>query len=71
MADNYQDIPGGFRLWLCRVGKVLENAEGAQVYFQPGDDETAILDTLDALGEVPEDRQAMVALMALEDYFDA
>ena len=70
MAQEYvQEIPGGFRLWLCRVGKVLENAEGSQVYFQPGDDEAALLDIVDALEEVPEDRQAMIAAMTLEDYF--
>lgn len=69
MTEQFQEIPGGFRLWLCRVGKVLENAEGSQVYFQPGDDETALLETIEALEEIPADRQGIIADMALGEYF--
>ena len=66
----YLNIAGGYKYAALRVGLVVMNPQGREVYFQPGDDESAIRDTIDAIGEVPENRQADVADMCLGDYFD-
>lgn len=48
---------------------LMQLSTGREVYFQPGDDESAIRETIDALGEVDESRVDMVADIALGDYF--
>jgi hypothetical protein len=47
----------------------LRNARGAEVYVQPGDDESAMRETIEALAEAPDDRRDIIADMALSDYF--
>ena len=63
--------PGGFRYARLRVGVSLQTPDGSkEVYFQPGDDTTAILETIAALEEVDEAKRPQIAAMALGDYFD-
>lgn len=64
------DIAGGYSYQELRVGLILSNSDGKQVYFQPGDDTTAILETIEALEEIPDNRRAQIADMALGDYFN-
>lgn len=66
----YQDIGGGYRFALHRVGASLINPRGQAVYFQPGDDTAAITDTIEALDEIPDNRRATIADIALSAYFD-
>lgn len=68
--NRYLEItPGGFRYAVLRVGVALVAPNGVEVYFQPGDDTTAILETIEALEEIPDDKRAAVAAMALGEYF--
>lgn len=72
-----QEIPAGYAAIYdsgyiyaeLRVGVALRNPAGKEVYFQPGDDTAAILDTIEALDSIPEDRRAIVADMAFSEYF--
>jgi hypothetical protein len=52
-----------------RVGLSLRNARGAEVYVQPGDDESTIRETIEALDELLDHRRDIIADMALSDYF--
>lgn len=61
----------GYAYTPLRVGlTVTQLSTGREVYFQPGDDESAIRETIDALREVDESRVDMVADIALGEYFD-
>jgi hypothetical protein len=62
ISDSYSYAP-------LRVGLSLRNARGAEVYVQPGDDESAMRETIEALAEAPDDRRDIIADMALSDYF--
>lgn len=75
----YQDIGGGFLAiadgWSyapLRVGLIVRrDADGKQIYCQPGDDENAMRANIEALDEIPDDKRATIADMMLGDYFDA
>lgn len=67
--SRYEDVGGGYAVARLRVGVSLRSPDGREVYFQPGDDSAAILDTVEALDEIPDDRRGDVADMALGDYF--
>lgn len=62
--------PDGFSYAEHRVGVSLRSPDGRIVYFQPGDDTAAILETIAALEEVTPDKRATIAAMALGDYFE-
>ena len=66
----YLAIGGGYSYCPLRVGLVLRNPAGQQVYFRPGDHESAIREMLDALGEIDERSIDRVADIALSGYFD-
>lgn len=67
---GFLDItPGGFAYAEHRVGLSLMAPDGRCVYFQPGDDTAAILDTIEALDEIDEAKRPSIAAMALGDYF--
>ena len=73
-AAIYLPIAGGYSYAPLRVGLVVRNPAGQEIYIQPGDDESAMRDTFSALDGltdlgVPEDRRAIVADMALGEYF--
>ena len=74
IGTSYQPLGGGYAYCALRNGLVVRNPQGREVYFQPGDDEAAIRDTLTALDEVslnPDDnKRAMITDMALSAYFD-
>lgn len=65
----YLAIGGGYSYCPLRVGLVLRDPAGAEVYFQPGDQESAIRETFDALGEIDEGLIDRLADIALSDYF--
>jgi hypothetical protein len=48
---------------------VIRHVNGGERYVQPGDDETAMMETIDALWEIPEAKRAQIADMALSEYF--
>lgn len=53
----------------CHVGCTLENKlTGESVYFQPGDDTTAILTNVEALEELPESRRNAITDMLFSEY---
>jgi hypothetical protein len=66
---------GGFSYALLRVGMVVRSPDGVEIYIQPGDDETAMREQIDALDEVSEDvtdaKRGTIAGMMLWDYFSA
>lgn len=65
----YLAIGGGYSYCPLRVGLVLRNPAGSEVYFQPGGQESAIRETFDALGEIDEGLINRLADIALSDYF--
>lgn len=68
---GYLEIsPCGFSYAEHRVGVSLRSPDGRIVYFQPGDDSAAILETIAALEEIPAERRATIAAMSLGDYFE-
>ena len=70
-TTHYQPIAGEYSYAKLRVGTVLRNAMQQEVYFQPGDDEATLLDSIDALDEIADDgRRAVVADIAFGGYFD-
>jgi hypothetical protein len=53
-----------------RVGYLLRHINsGAEVYFQPGDDTTAIRESIEALEEVAEDMRDEIFDMIASNYF--
>lgn len=53
-----------------RVGYLLRSLiTGAEVYFQPGDDTTAIRESIEALDEVPEDKRDTLFDIIASEYF--
>lgn len=74
MPDSrYLQIAGGYAWAPLRVGLVLRNPAGSEVYCQPGDDETAVREMLEALEEatdgMPADKAAALTDIALGEYF--
>lgn len=74
MSDSrYLQIAGGYAWAPLRVGLVLRNPAGSEVYCRPGDDETAMREELEALEEaidgMAHDKAAALADMALGEYF--
>ena len=65
----YSDIGGGYRFAVLRVGAAMIAPNGREVYFQPGDDTAAIIEAVEALDELPDDRRATIADMAFGEYF--
>ncbi len=68
---GYLPIAGGYSYAPLRVGLVVRNPAGQDVYVQPGDDEAAMRETIEALGEldVTDDKRALVTDMTLGEYF--
>lgn len=71
MAHYVEITPAGFAYAEHRVGLSLRSPDGESVYFQPGDDTAAILETIAALEEIDESKRPQIAAMALGDYFNA
>ena len=72
MQRQYQELAGGYSYCQLRVGLTVRNPQGQDVYFQPGDQEAAILETLEALEEcadMADDKRGALVDMALGDYF--
>lgn len=73
LPRGYLPIAGGYSYAPLRVGLILRNPKGRDVYVQPGDDETAMRENIAALDEISEDvtdaKRATVADMMLGDYF--
>jgi hypothetical protein len=67
-------VGGGYLFCPLRVGATLHAPDGRTVYFQPGDDEAAIRETIDALEELASDNPLRaldrIAHIALSHYFD-
>lgn len=69
MSGHMEITPNGYAYAVLRVGVSLASPDGRSVYFQPGDDSAAILETISALEEIPEGKRAAVSDMALGEYF--
>lgn len=70
-----QPVGGGYLFCPLRVGATLHAPDGRTVYFQPGDDEAAIRETIEALEECvawdnPGHVVDKIAHIALSHYFD-
>ena len=52
---RYEPIGGGYSYASLRVGLVVRNPEGREIYVQPGDDEAAMRADIEALDEWSED----------------
>ena len=64
-SSNYFEIAGGYKYAALRVGVVLMAPDGAEVYFQPGDDTASFYETLESL----DDRRGIIADIAFSEYF--
>ena len=71
MASKYVEItPNGFKYAELRIGVALQSPCGKDIYFQPGDDTAAILETIEALEEIEDlELRAHCANVALDEYF--
>lgn len=71
MANGYTEItPNGYSYAILRVGVAMKNPKGEDVYFQPGDDTAAILETIEALEEIEDlQKRNNLAEITLGDYF--
>lgn len=70
LPKGYFAISDGYSYAPLRVGLVVRrNADGKEIYCQPGDDETAMRENIDALEEIPADKLDTIAHMTLGDYF--
>jgi hypothetical protein len=68
---GYIRISTRFAYAPLRVGlSLMSLATGREVYFQPGDHESAIRDTIDAIGECDESQIDRAADLSLGPYFD-
>lgn len=68
---SYITLGGGYSYAAPTCGGVvLRNPNNKEVYFQPGDHEQVIRDTIDALSECDEDLVDIVAQIAFSEYFD-
>lgn len=69
----YQELGGGYSYAVCRVGLILKSPAQVEIYVQPGDAESAMLDTIQAFDEISEDvknhKRAVIVDMALGEYF--
>jgi hypothetical protein len=70
LPTGYISISESYSYAPSLVGLTLRNARGAEVYVQPGDDESAMRETIEALDELPDNRRDIIADMALADYFE-
>ena len=70
---GYMPLGGGYSYAALRCGLTVRDPDNREVYFQMGDDEAAIRDTIAALDEVsldPNDpKRAQIAAMILGEYF--
>lgn len=73
IGTSWMPIGGGYAYCALRVGLVVRNPEGWEIYIQPGDDEAAMRDNIEALDEVsldPDDGgRAILSDMLLGVYF--
>ena len=73
ISTAYQPLGGGYAYASLRVGLVIRNPQGREIFCQPGDDENIMRENLDALGELSldcdEPKRAMIADIMLSDYF--
>lgn len=74
MARIGQEIGGGYSLMALRVGMVIRNPAGQEIYVQPGDAEAAMMANVEALDEISDDvtdaKRGTIADMMLAEYFD-
>lgn len=72
-GTSYQPIGGGYAYSALRIGLVVRNPQGQEIYCQIGDDEKAMRENIAALDEISLDcddaRRGMIADMVLSEYF--
>jgi hypothetical protein len=73
IGTSWMPIGGGYAYCALRVGLVVRNPEGQEIYIQPGDDEATMRANIEALDEVtldPDDgKRAILSDMLLGVYF--
>lgn len=73
VGTRYMPIGGGYAYAALRIGLIVRNPRGREVYCQPGDDESAMRANIQALDEISLDpnnaKRATIADMILGDYF--
>lgn len=72
-TKGFTAIGGGYSFAELRVGLVVRNPAGQEIYCQPGDDANAMRENIAALDEISEDvtdvKRGTIADMALAEYF--
>lgn len=69
--SRYIEIARDYSYAALRVGLTVRRSDGAEIYIQPGDDETAMRENIDALDEIPfGGKRDAVAHIMLSEYFD-
>jgi hypothetical protein len=73
LPKGYLPIAGGYSYASLRVGLVVRNPDGKEIFCQPGDDENAMRENIAALDEISEDvtdaKRGTIADMMLGEYF--
>lgn len=73
IGTSYMPLGGGYAYSALRHGLVIRNPQGREVYCQPGDDEAAMRENLEALDEWGLDpdcpKRGAIADMLLGEYF--
>ena len=73
IGTSWMPIGGGYAYCALRVGLVIRDPKGREIYVQPGDDEAAMRANIEALDEVsldPDDGgRAILSDMLLGVYF--
>lgn len=73
IGTSYQPIGGGYAYSALRVGLVVRNPAGQEIYCQAGDDENTMRDNIAALDEISLDsndpKRGIIADMVLSEYF--
>jgi hypothetical protein len=67
--SRYVDIAGGYAYASLRAGMTVRAPDGKEIYIQPGDDEATMMDNIEALDEIADDKRGVIADMMLGEYF--
>lgn len=70
LPKGYYRIAGGWSYAPLRVGLIVRNPDGEEIYCQSGDDENAMRANIEALDEIDDDdKRATICAMVLGEYF--
>jgi hypothetical protein len=69
LPNGYHTIAGQWSYAPLRVGLIVRNPDGEEIYFQPGDDASEAMNQIEAIQDLPESRAPIIAAMVFGEYF--